>query len=391
MATAPLTLEAPEMVTANAHGNLTGDQRRVLARNFYGEHWKTPAAALGWIAASVIMLRILLPVFGSLVQTLFTDNHRGLVPLRFPAFTVALPLWTMLNVFLLLLTLAYVVSFAVQVKKLVTFLHLRQTLLYGQVASVVGEVRYCKEHSYAIFADRLVRPWDARIMAGVAPGRYRFFLLPRFDWLLSAQRIHDWEHPTADEAALAARYSLSVINGFDPDALPENRAGRLTAEQSRWLRDSAPDIGWRVFVLFAAAIAIGVGGAATYVNAAMQRGFTQDRLEGIFAGGAWAAIWVAILVKQFVDNANQKRDASGGQVLVYEGVVNKWEGWRNSNGDSANVWICRYECAPANFEVSQTAFRALADGLVHRVYYTPKRAQLVNIALVPVVDERASE
>ena len=47
MATASLALEAPEMVTANAHGNLTGDQRRMLARNFYGEHWKTPAAALG--------------------------------------------------------------------------------------------------------------------------------------------------------------------------------------------------------------------------------------------------------------------------------------------------------------------------------------------------------
>ncbi|MDQ6907174.1 MAG: hypothetical protein M3176_10120 [Chloroflexota bacterium] len=391
MATVPRTLESPEIATVNANGGLTGDQRRVLGRDLYRERGKELAASLGWIVISLVMLRILLPVAGSLVPMLFTDNHRGSRPVRFASATVTLPLWAMLKWFLVLLALAYVVAFCVQVKRLIAFLRLRHDLLHGPIASVVGEVRQRDGQSLAIFASRQVRPWDVGVMEGVAPGMYRLFLLPRFDWLLSAQRLRDWERPTADEEVLAARHSLAVINGFDPAALPDNRAGNLTVEQARWLRDSAPDIGWRIVVLFGFAIAVGVGGAVAYGGAAMQRGITRDRLEGLGTGIVWAAIWTYILAKQCADNAKQKRDADEGQVRVYEGVATKWEGWKYHNtggsgsasGDSNNPWVYRYVCGDEQFEVSQAAFRALADGLVHRVYYTPKSKQFVNIELVP--------
>lgn len=383
MMVAPLTLESPEVAAVNANGSLTGDQRRMLGRDLYGERWKELAASLGWIAISLVMLRILLPVAVSLVPMLLDNGRRGGTPVKFRTGTVTLPLWAMLKWFLVLVALAYVTAFCVQVKRLVSFLRARHGVLHGHIESVVGEVRHRDGQLIAIFAGRQVRPWDMRAMAGVAPGVYRFFLLPRFDWLLSAQRLRDWERPTADEESLATRHSLGVVNGFDPAALPDNRAGRLTPEQARWLRESAPDIGWRMFVLFGFSIALGLGGAVAYVGAAMQRGVTRDRIEGIVAGLAWAAIWTYLLAKQFMDNTKQKRDADEGQVLVHEGTVTKWEGWRYHDQDGTNTWVYRYECGVGQFEVSREAFRALADGLAHRVYYTPQRKQLVNIELVP--------
>ena len=383
MATPALTLESSTLTESNARGEIAAEQRRALARDLYREQWKTPVRSLGWIIGSLVMLRILFPVFGQLLGTLFSENDLGLVPLRFPAFTVSLPLWAMLKVFLVLLTLIYVGVIAVQIRRLVAFLRLRHALLYGRVASVVGEVQERGGTTLAIAAGRLLRPWDARVMVGTAPGRYRFYLLPRFDWLLSAERLRDGERPTADEEALAAGYSLSSANGFAPAALVENSAGKLAPEQARLLRDTAPDVGWRLFVLFGFAIAIGAGGAGVYLREAIQQGVTTARLEGIGAGVAWTAIWIAIIVMQFRARARQQRDANAGRVAVYEGIVTKWEGWKHSGSDSANTWVYRYLCDAGTFEVSQAAYRALADGLLYRVYYTPESKQLVNIELIP--------
>ncbi len=209
-------------------------------------------------------------------------------------------------------------------------------------------------------------------------------MLPRFDWLLSGQWLGDRDRATAEEAALAARYSLQAVNGFDAAALPENRAGRLTPEQARWVRATAPDIGWRIFVLYGIAIAIGVGGAVAYAREALRLGLTGDRLGTILGCLLWAAIWGFITGKQVVDHARQRRDADEGQALVYEGVVEKWEGWKYHSPDSSNTWVYRYECGGEHFEVSQAAFRALAAGFVHRVYCTPRSKQLVNIELLPL-------
>lgn len=122
MMVAPLTLESPEVAAVNANGSLTGDQRRMLGRDLYGERWKGLAASLGWIAISLVMLRILLPVAVSLVPTLLDNGRRGGTPVKFRTGTVTLPLWAMLKWFLVLVALAYVTAFCVQVKRLVSFL-----------------------------------------------------------------------------------------------------------------------------------------------------------------------------------------------------------------------------------------------------------------------------
>ena len=95
-------LEVPEIVAANASGRLNGAQRRALARDFYGEHWRTPVASLGWIAISLVMLRIFFPVVRDIVPRLFAVAGQGSVPVAFGRFTVSLPLWGLLQWGLLL-------------------------------------------------------------------------------------------------------------------------------------------------------------------------------------------------------------------------------------------------------------------------------------------------
>lgn len=381
VAAAP-TLAAPDMVTTNAAGRLTPAQRRVLGRDLYTERWRSLAANIGWIAAALIMLRILMPVAPDIVPRLLDRQLRGGTPVTVRGMVIVLPLDTLLRWFIFLLAAAYVVALAVQIRKLIGFLIERHQLLGGGIRSVVGAVLLRDGQPLALFAGRQVRPWNAAALATLAPGTYRFFLLPRFDWLLSAQRLPDGASPTIEEAEIAARYSLAAINGFDREALAENRAGRLTQEQARWLRARAPSVGPLTILIFGGSSAAGVVVAINAVRLILQSGSFDEHLGTIAGGAAWAAIWGWLLLKQFIDRARQRRDADTGQVQIYEGPVGKWAGWRESNAEGSNTWVYRYEYAGGASEVSREAFRALANGLPHRVYRTPQSKQLVNIELL---------
>jgi hypothetical protein len=382
-------LEAPEIVAANARGSLTGAQMRAVGLDLLRDCWKYLAAMLFWLVVCSAMLWILVPVAGRVMPNLFDDGGQGRAPVEIGDYTVTLPLWSILNWLLALFILGYVAVFAWQIKKLIAFLLLLGGLLFGRVESVVGEVWHPDRRPIAIFGGRLARPWRAEALAGAASGRYRFYVLPRFDWLLSAQRLGDHEGPTPVEREVALRYSLSAVNGFDPASLPENRAGRLTPVQARWLRAVAPDIGWRAFVLHGVAIAVGVAVVVSYGREALQLGFDGDRLGGVAAGLGWSAIWAGLFAKQFVDHAKHQRDAEVGQVLTYTGVVTKWEGWKYRDPEGSNVWIYRYICGSERFEVSREAYRALAEGMRHRAYCSPQSKQLVNIELLPFEEHTA--
>ncbi len=354
----------------------------MLGRDLYGARWRSLAANVGWIAAALIMLRILLPVALDIFPTLLDRQLRGGTPVTVRGVVIVLPLDTLLRWFLFLFAAAYVVALGVQIRKLLGFLRERHQLLGGGVRSVVGEVRLRDEQPLAIFAGRQVRPWDAAALATLAPGIYRFFLLPRLDWLLSAQRLPDGTQPTIEEADLAARYSLAALNGFDRDALSENRAGQLSEKQARWLRESAPSIGIPIILLLGGSSALGVVMVVNASRLILQTGSSDDHLGTLAAGAAWAGIWGWLLLKQFIDRARQRRDTDDGRVQIYAGPVGKWEGWRDSNSEGSNTWIYRYEYAEGGSEVSREAYRALADGLPHRVYRTPQSKQLVNIELL---------
>ena len=387
VAAAP-TLDAPDLIADNAAGRLSPAQRRILGRDLYRERWRSLAGHIGWIVAALVMLRIVLPVALDIIPTLLDRQLRGGTPVTVRGVAVVLPLDTLFRWFLFLFATAYAITIGVQIRRLIGFLRERHQLLGGGVRSVIGEVRLRAGQPLAIFAGRQVRPWDEAALAALAPGAYRFFLLPRFDWLLSAQRLADGAQPTIEEAELAARYSLAAINGFDRDALAENRVGRLTATQARWLRESAPSIGIGTILLLGGSSALGVVLAGNAARAILQLGSTSDRLGTFAAGAAWAAIWAWLLLKEFIDRARQRQDADDGQVQRYEGPVGKWEGWKYTNQEGSNEWIYRYEWDGGSSEVSRQAFRALADGLPHRVYRTPQSKHLVNIELLNLDETR---
>jgi len=257
----------------------------VLGRDLYGERWRGLAANVGWIVAALVMLRILLPVALDIFPTLLDRRLRGGTPVTVRGMIFVLPLDTLLRWFLFLLATAYVVALGVQIRHLIGFLRERHRLLGGGVRSVVGAVLLRDEQPLAIFAGRRVRPWDTAGLAALAPGTYRFYLLPRFDWLLSAQRLPDGEQPTIEEAELAARHSLAAINGFDRAALPENRAGRLTAVQAHRLRENAPSIGLRFVLLLGGSSAIGVVVAINAARTILRAGEVGDRLGTVTGGG----------------------------------------------------------------------------------------------------------
>ena len=382
-------LEAPEIVAANARGRLTGAQQRALGFDLLRDHFKRVAATCFWLLICTVMLWILIPVARKVIPGLFGVGDRGDAPVEIGGTMVTLPLWMLLNWFLALFILAYVVAFAWQIKNLVAFLFLLISLLFGRIETVVGEVWHPNRQPIALFGGRLVRPWSAEALAGAGSGRYRFYVLPRFDWLLSAQRLGGHERPTPAEEAVALRYSLSGVNGFDPDSLPENRAGRLTPVQARWLRAVAPDIGCGTLALHGVAIAAGVAGIVTNGREVLQFGFSEDRVWGVAGCLFWAAAWTGLLVKQFVDRARHHRDADEGQVLTYTGVVTKWEGWKYRDPEGSNIWIYRYICGTEHFEVSRAAFRALFSGARYRAYCTPQSKQLINIEMLPF-DEQAA-
>src|SRR6187551_2415199 len=133
-------LEAPEIVATNARGSLTGAQQRALGLDLLRDRFKYLAAILFWLIICTAMLWILIPVAKTILPSLFGDGDRGSTPVNFGSVTVTLPLWTLLNWFLALFILAYVVAFVWQIKNLVAFLFLLGSLLFGRIESVVGEV-----------------------------------------------------------------------------------------------------------------------------------------------------------------------------------------------------------------------------------------------------------
>jgi len=96
VAAAP-TLAAPDLIATNAAGRLTPAQRRVLGRDLYGTRWRSLAANVGWIAAALIMLRILLPVALDIFPTLLDRQLRGGTPVTVRGVVVVLPLDTLLR------------------------------------------------------------------------------------------------------------------------------------------------------------------------------------------------------------------------------------------------------------------------------------------------------
>ncbi|MBB2892652.1 hypothetical protein [Flexivirga oryzae] len=182
-----------------------------------------------------------------------------------------------------------------------------------------------------------------------------------------------------DPVALTAR--LVAANSFDLDALPANRAGRLTAAQRRRLRTrlrSSRRNSWVPKIGCFAALAFLIHGAAT----------------GTLSGGtalsvaflAFVTGWVGFVIPHY---GGFGRNVSSGVVANLDGVVTRkhevgGDYFAMGGGDDHY-----YVLGDARFRVSRTGYDALVDGVRCRIYYLPDARTDDRQVMSPMVNIEA--
>jgi hypothetical protein len=279
--------------------------------------------------------------------------------------------------------LSWVLAFLRSANALRAYVIPRREFAPGRILSTIGTIIWHGGNPRALIGGRLLPPWDARAIVPVAPGRYRFYFLPRTGWLLSVQRLRDGERPTADDEAVTARWGIAAANGLDPTALPDNRAGFLTAGQARDVarRERAGRPG---ALLFGAIwLAIGLWFAFSLWHLVWHGGIAAARTAGsdVFWQVAAAILFAAVggyTLFRGLGGSGYRLDLKERRVAMREGSVTAQQG---SGDDSRNVSYC-YRIADEEFSVSRAGYNALAEGFVYRLYFTPRSKHLVNIEYI---------
>jgi hypothetical protein len=333
------SLSNPEFIEANRRGEVAGGQRAALGR------------ATGWLGGygGLITTLILLPallVVVLIVVAVMDTRHEA--PLYIYGVIVA--------AFGIIILVAAVPQ-ALSARRAAM---LRRGLAAGRVEPVEGEVRWDGRKYRADASGRRLNSPMGEL--GVAPGRYRFYVLADSDILLSAEAIPGAE---ASEGGLSLVSALARVHKFQLDALEANRQGRLAGSQSsRLLLRLA-------LRLVAIPVVIGVAAAgAVYVmrSTASDQGFALWVL-GVFAVGLtlyaiWQSMWLGF-------------DLASGKVAVAEGPVQRIASVSGSSEDRSVSYY--YTVGDKRFSVSSRAYSVLIPGLTYRVYYAPRSKRLVAI------------
>ena len=192
------------------------------------------------------------------------------------------------------------------------------------------------------------------------PGRYRFYYLPRYHWLLTADPL---EEVTQVDDLEQLNHRLARANWFQSSALVANRDGHLTGLQ-------------RTMILgrFAAYI---VGG---FVVVALFFGYliyTDGLSEGLWVLGAIVVGMVVLSLYLGRKSLSAIMDCLQGQVVTIEGPVTK--DFEVSTDSSVSYY---YELGKTVFRVNEAGYEALVAGLNYRLYLLPRSQKLVNIEVV---------
>jgi hypothetical protein len=376
-----VTLEAPEDVAANANGMLTAAQRRALRRHLRSAQWSTVLISSFYLAVSLcvlagigwLWLQIRPHLIGVRDPLSFTRAFRG-IRLTFPGLRLIFGGAALMFALLAWRSIAALRACA----------RARRELKPGGIVSAVGAVVSHQGQPVALVGGRALAPWDERALESVAPGRYRCWFLPRMGWLLSVQRLREWEQPTAADAAVAARWGLAAMNGFDAASLPHNRTGMLTAVQARYVARQERRERPGNLLIGAALLVAGLWLGFSIWHLAWHGGIAAVRDVGVgdVFWEAVAAIGVAVAGAYFLFRGfggdGYRRDLAERRVVMREGTVTK----RRETGDDSNDVTYYYRVNGEDFAVSRRAYDALPDGLLCRVYATPRSKRLVNIECI---------
>jgi hypothetical protein len=235
---------------------------------------------------------------------------------------------------------------------------LDRNLVHETIAEGEGTVYWGRRRYVLQLADG--KKLDPIYSPDLLPGRYRFYYLPRYHWLLTAEPLE--EVAQVDDLE-QLNHRLARVNWFQSSALAANRAGHLTGLQ-------------RAMILGRFA-AYAVGG---FVIVALFFGYL------IYTDGLQEGLWVlfAVVVGMVVLSLYLGRkslsaiaDCFQGRVIASEGPVTK--DFEVSTDSSVSYY---YELDKTVFRVNEAGYEALVAGLTYRLYLLPRSQKLVNIEAV---------
>jgi hypothetical protein len=204
------------------------------------------------------------------------------------------------------------------------------------------------------------RRLDTIFSPDLLPGRYRFYYLARYHWLLSAEAL---EEVSRVNDLQQLNHRLAQANHFEPTALDTNRAGQLTGSQKVMILS-------RFAVYFVVGFTILVLFTIYYIR-------TNDFLETLWL---FIAIVIGIIAFTFYmerKNLSAIADCLQGHVLMVEGPVKK-----DLDVATDNSVTYYYKLNKTYFFVNEAGYEALVGGLTYRLYLLPRSQKLVNIEVM---------
>jgi hypothetical protein len=159
---------------------------------------------------------------------------------------------------------------------------------------------------------------------------------------------------------------------FPADALADNRAGRLSGEQQRWLRSLARN--WRSSGRSIAVIAAVLGFIVLFLA---DKGGTTRVLLGVgllvFAG--------LIFVLSIVGADSMDADLRAGKVLSVEGAIAKRTVVMHGRSTSSTTYYIDVD--DKSMQAFRDQYEAAPDAGYVRVYYVPRSMRVVNLEELP--------
>jgi hypothetical protein len=236
----------------------------------------------------------------------------------------------------------------------------RRYLERAPVAHGVGSV-YWRRKSYVIALGDEGKKLDPIHTPDLLPGRYRLHYLPRFLWLLSAERLEEVSQPDGLEQL---KLALAQAHHLETAALDTNRSGQLTASQRA-----------KLLLRYAAGAMFGFAVAGLFLYVVGVFRISEYRWIPILIVVGVSALTLSVL-RQYLGSPLEYLQ---GQVLVAEGVVTKVVEMSLNHEYASVTASYYYRVNKLVLPVNEAGYEALIDGLEYRLYYLPRSRKLVNV------------
>jgi hypothetical protein len=155
--------------------------------------------------------------------------------------------------------------------------------------------------------------------------------------------------------------AIIEANGFDPDALEANRAGRLVPTQGARLRSQRRARGWALLVFGGLLVGLGAW------DLLGSEGGKSDAVLALIGG-------TVIIALRWTDfGRSRERELAAGRVTSVDGRIEI----HTNTGDNHTAYFYRIE--GREFETTEEGAKEIDAKALYRVYYVPESDMMVNV------------